>query len=117
MIYRRLTNYGDYSFGRNMQNFIGQKEAIAQAIKTRLLLFKEEWWEDRNEGLPMFQSILAQPGGEERRNAVDLLVRDRITGTIGITGILEFESSIVDRRYNADCKALTIDNEVAEVSM
>ena len=45
MKYRKLTSTGDYSFGNNMNDFVEGSEAIAQAIKTRVLLFYREWWE------------------------------------------------------------------------
>ena len=50
MICRRLDENHDYCFGRGfgdyLQDVSGNPEAIAQSIKTRLLLFLGEWWKD-----------------------------------------------------------------------
>lgn len=43
MKYRKLDNTGDYSFGSGLTDFVENKEAIAQAIKTKILLFYGEW--------------------------------------------------------------------------
>ena len=58
MKYRKLDNNGDYSFGSGFSDFVYDKNAIAQAIKTKILLFYGEWWEQIDDGIPMFQSIL-----------------------------------------------------------
>ena len=54
MIYRMLDADGDYVFGRSKHAYLEGVEAVAQAIKTRLLLLYAEWWEDREDGLPLF---------------------------------------------------------------
>ena len=36
-------------------------EQVAQRVKTRLLVFKEEWFLDQREGMPWFQDILTKP--------------------------------------------------------
>ena len=74
--YRRLIN-GDYSFGRNNGDFLTGIDAVSQAIRTRLLLLKGEWWEDTEQGLPLFQSIL----GQYETQPIDLLVQDTISNT------------------------------------
>ncbi len=38
MIYRRIDANGDYTFGQGKFNFVSGTEAVAQAIKTNLLL-------------------------------------------------------------------------------
>lgn len=46
MIYRRLSKDWDYTFGNGTSNYIKGAEAVAQAIKSRLLLLYGEWWEE-----------------------------------------------------------------------
>lgn len=56
-------------------------EAVEQAIKTRILLFEGEWWENLNEGTPMFQEIIgarATPNGQQIMAAA---LAARIAGT------------------------------------
>ena len=99
MLNRRLDENWDYCFGRGRQNYISGLEAVVQAIKTRLQLLKEEWWEDQNDGLPLWQEILGSSGSEGHRAAVDIIIRDRISGTTGVLEVTEFESQYQDRQY------------------
>lgn len=108
MIYRRLDNNGDYSFGNNLQNFVLSAEAVGQAIKTRLLLLQGEWWEDTSQGLPLFQNILGQPGTSENLASADLLIKDIIANTPNVTGISDFKSTYKNRKYGFICKVDTI---------
>lgn len=117
--YRKLTDNGDYTFGRGEQNFITNAEAVAQAIKTRLALLKNEWWENTSDGLPLFQNILGVRGTQENKKSADLLIQERIAETTGVKGIKNFES-IIDgktRRYTLSCVVETVygDTSVGEV--
>ena len=76
--YRRLTSTGDYSFGSGGNNYASGNEAVAQAIKTKLLLFYGEWWENLGEGIPMFQSVLGQTNPETIKSSLSMLVEQRI---------------------------------------
>jgi hypothetical protein len=91
MIYRRLDSSGDYTFGQSKQNFLNDINAVAQAILTRLRLLKGEWWEDTEDGLPLFQQILGARGTNKK--VVDSLIRLRILDTIGVTGIETYDST------------------------
>jgi hypothetical protein len=62
-------------------------QAVQQAIKTRILLLEGEWWEDLNEGTPMFQEILgarATPNGQE---IMSQALAARISGTPYVTAV------------------------------
>ena len=76
-------------------------EAVAQAIKTRLLLLYSEWWEDREDGLQLFEKILASSGSPSNVQAVDFLFKERISGTKGVLSILGYDSNFNDdtRKY------------------
>ncbi len=92
MIYRMLDSDGDYVFGRGKHAYLEGIDAVAQAIKTRLLLLYAEWWEDREDGLPLWEQILAAPGSQDSINAVDLIFKERIEGTTGVLSLLGYES-------------------------
>lgn len=107
MIHRRLDNNSDYSFGRGKQDFLIGSDAVGQAIRTRLLLLKEEWWEDQSDGTPLFQSILGVPGTSEFLEAADLIVRERISSTENVTEIIDFTSNYGSRAYSIKCTVNT----------
>lgn len=92
MIYRMLDSDGDYVFGRGKHAYLEGIDAVAQAIKTRLLLLYAEWWEDREDGLPLWEQILTAPGSQDSLTAVDLIFKERIEGTTGVLSLLGYES-------------------------
>ncbi|EKQ56261.1 MULTISPECIES: hypothetical protein [unclassified Clostridium] len=109
MKYRILDTNGDYSFGKGQQNLTYGTFAVKQAIQTKLGLLKGEWWENKELGLPLFQSILGQIGVKDNISIVDTLIKKQIIGTIDVTGIESF-SSIYDsanRSYLFTCKVNT----------
>ncbi len=106
MKYRALDEKEDYSFGTN--KFYTKVEAVAQAILTRMRLLYGEWWENTEDGLPLFEKILGTFGGAENKNAVDLIISERILGTEGVTEIISFESTFLNRIYSAQCVVNTV---------
>ncbi len=102
MKYRKLNN-GDYTFGGNANDFISGTLAVSQVIKTNLLLLYGEWWEAIDQGLPLFQNILGQPGSPENVQAIDLLVQANISNAPGVISIKEFKSTYIERRYALTC--------------
>ena len=75
MLHRRLDEDWDYVFGHGKADYLTGREAVGQAVKTRLLLLYGEWWEDLQDGLPLFEKILASPGSEQNLQAVDVILR------------------------------------------
>lgn len=117
MKYRKLNN-GDYSFGRNADDFVSDVDAVSQAIRTNLLLLLGEWWEDTDKGLPLFQNIVGAAGTPDSQQAADLIVQGAITGTPGVTSIKEFSSSYANRTYSLQCRVDTVYGEASlEVSL
>lgn len=100
MIYRRLDKNWDYTFGHGKADYLSEKEAVAQAIKTRLYLLYKEWWEDLEDGLPLFERILGASGSKENVEAIDIIYRDRIEKTKGVLAVTKYESE-----FNAHTRA------------
>ena len=115
MIYRREDKDGDYILGSGNNEFLSGSEAVAQAITTSLKLLKGEWWEDVNNGLPLWQSILGQPGSEVNKISVDNIIKSRIletnlNGTKLVSSIDEYSGSYDSslRKYTFEAKITTI---------
>jgi hypothetical protein len=119
MIYRRLDVNDDYILGSGQQTFVSGADAVRQAIYTRLKLLLEEWWEDNEDGLPLFQSILGARVNSQQ--AIDVIIRNRIQGTADVTDVYDFISSFdtQTRAYRFQCQVdtvygeLTLDQEVS----
>lgn len=107
MRYRALSPEGDFTFGRGSGNFlVNSPEAVAQAVRTRLLLLRGEWFLDTTEGTPYAAEIL----GTNTRATYDEAIRERILDTQGVTEILDY-SSAVDGSTRGLSVSVTIDTE------
>lgn len=116
MKYRKLTNTGDYTFGTN-NNFLDGIEAVGQKIKTSLLLFSGEWWEDLNLGIPMFQSILGQVNTTNVANALKNLIEKKLLGFEEVTSLKDIQINIEGRNIQLTVKAIVGEEEIeVEVS-
>jgi len=112
MRYRRLIN-GEPQFGQGRQDFLQGIYAVGQAIETRLKLYTGEWWEDLNDGLPLWTQIMGKTGSNtERFNAI---ITNRILGTklnntklissmISVTSV--WDSSLRKYTYNGKAKSI-----------
>jgi hypothetical protein len=107
---RRLDASHDPSFGKGQGDFLHDIDAVAQIIKTRLLLFKGEWWEDTNSGLPLWQSILGVSGATRNRQAIEHIIQKRIRETPHVTSVLSV-SSTYDPSTRAYSFTATVDTK------
>jgi hypothetical protein len=110
MKYRKLDENYDYVFGRNDLDFINDINAVTQAIRTRVLLLRGEWWEDVEDGLPLFQSILEQRVTENGLLAADTAIMEAIMSTIGVTQIMSYKGEYdkKSRSYHAQAEIMTV---------
>ena len=100
MRYRKLTSTGDYSFGNGQQDFYRDvPDAVAQAVKTRLLLWLGEWFLDIEEGTPYLQGIL----GKHSIDQANAVIQDRILSTQGVVNFTNYVSTL-----NPDSRALLV---------
>ena len=91
MRYRKLDADGDYSFGaRRGRLFRDSPDTVAQAVKTRLMLLRGEWFLDSTEGMPWQGEVL----GKQPRASYDWAIRQRMLGTPGVTGISDYASRL-----------------------
>lgn len=65
---------------RAMIRLVNSPEAVAQAIKTRFLLWYGQWFLDTTEGTPWIQSVL----GKQKPDTYNLAIRKRILETQGL---------------------------------
>lgn len=100
MRYRKLTPEGDYALGGRQAFLVNSPETVAQAVLTRLRLWRGEWFIDVRDGTPYLQEIL----GKRRlgRNP-DAAIRERILGTEGVREILTYEST-----YDGNTRRLSV---------
>ena len=87
---RALDANGDMSFGHGQADFlINSPEAVAQVVRTRLLLLQGEWFLDVTDGLAFSTAI----AGYNTRPTYDLAIRERILETQGVLAIESYSSA------------------------
>lgn len=91
MRYRREDDDGDYTFGQGDDTWlINSPETVAQAVKTRFLLWYGQWFLDTTEGTPWIQSVL----GKQKPETYNLAIRQRILETQGVNSIKSFDTTL-----------------------
>ena len=99
MLYRQLDSNGDYQLGAFLSN---TPATVAQAVQTRLLLWRGEWFLDVTDGTPYMQDILGHGTN------YDLEIQDRILSTPGVLEITKYSSSVVNRALKVTCTLNTV---------
>lgn len=107
--YRALDADGEPQFGQGQANFLADVPAVGQCIRTTLLLFQGEWWENRLSGTPWWQRILGISGAG-RPGVIDLILQERILSVPFVTGMQNVQSFFnpVDRSFKYYSEALTL---------
>jgi hypothetical protein len=87
---RRLDNEEDWSFGRGLNSYANNSEAIAQCVKTRLLSLHNDWFLNRDDGVKWFNYLCKKP--DLRTMEVEL--KSTVLNTYGVETILNFDIKI-----------------------
>jgi hypothetical protein len=102
---RALDENWDMTFGAGSANFlINSPAAVAQCVRTRLLLFTGEWFLDVPDGTPWIGQIFGVGTAATR----DQAIKSRILGTQGVTSILNYSGTAQGRRYTVTAQIQTI---------
>lgn len=104
MKYRKLTADGDYVFGARDHFHQDTADGVAQAIRTRLLLWTGEWFLDITEGTAYADQVLGFVAQQRR----DVTVQSRIQDTLGVTELTSYSALVdADRRYTVTATVVT----------
>ena len=119
LIYRKMDSDGDYILGNNSYGFYKDVEAVAQAIQINIKLLQGVWWEDVEIGTPLFQKMLGRSMTDERKDAIDLIIKDRIMNTKDVETITSFESEfdMRTRTYTMICNISTSYGEIEDLKI
>jgi len=101
MRYRALDPLGDYTIGKPF--LVDSPEAVAQAISTRLKLWRGEWFLDTTDGTPYSGEVL----GKTMARTPEVAIKQRILGTPGVNAITAFSAL-----YDGNSRVLTINAAV-----
>lgn len=90
----------NFTFSRTQD----KSDLIIQKLKIKLLWFKEEWFLDRNYGIPYFQQIFIK--GIDL-NEIDDTFRDAIANEQGVLDLIAYSSE-----FNPSTRKLTVNSKV-----
>lgn len=94
MIVRAIDSDGDWLFGKSLNDYKSNLEAVKQNIQTRLLCFLGDCFFDITAGLDWFTFL----GGYKNELAVSLSVSSVILNTNGVTGIKQLTIGLTSIR-------------------
>lgn len=107
---RKVDAAGDMVFGGGQRSFWrDQREAPAQVVLSRLYLFEGEWFLDTTDGTAWKTRVLGKYTGDTR----DAVIRSRILGTQGVTGIAAYQSNL-DREPRLFTADVTINTQYGQ---
>ncbi len=86
MRYRPLDPNGDYTIGQPF--LVNSPQTVAQAISTRLGLWRGQWFVDTSDGTPYLTGVFGARNGTDP----DAAIQQRILGTPGVTSITQYSS-------------------------
>lgn len=110
MRYRKHTADGDYSFGRGALDFyVDEPAAVAQAVRTRLMLWRGEWFVDPTDGTPWLEEIT----GAHNQGIRDIAIKQRVLGTPGVVVITRYYSELdpTTRKFSVTMQLTTLYGE------
>lgn len=111
MRYRQQDAQGDYVFGSTAHFLADTPAAVAQAIKTRLLLLTNEWFLDTSEGTAYVPNIL----GHNTHGTRDVEIKNRILGTKGVRALVAYHSTVSPQRHMT--VTATVDTDYGQVQI
>ena len=113
MRYRQLSVTGDYTFGQGQANFyIDVPAAVAQSVKTRLLLWQGEWFLDTSVGTPWMTEVL----GAHTQSLYDMAIRTVILQTPGVISIDNYSSTLDQLKRNLSI-SMTLNTQYGTTSL
>ena len=116
IVVRQLDANNDPIYGNGKLCFLTDLNAVAQLIKTSLLLFQGELWNHLKAGLPLFQSIIAQ-GENNRQETIALLIQTVILSVEYVNSISDVQINYVaqTRKFTYSCNVQTVFGTVGVV--
>lgn len=114
MIVRRLDKNNDMLFGQGITNFAKDSEAVAQNVRTRLLLVLGEWFLNTEDGTPYLENVFIKP---EQLALVEATLKARIVETEDVLELNEFELLFDsrERTVTINAKVRTIYGDISKI--
>jgi hypothetical protein len=104
MIFRTLDADGDWEFGSGVGNYAAKDRAIGLNIATRLRSWVNDCFFDVNAGIDWLNRL----GYKNQKALLEHELKALILKSEGVTGLLNFDTVLVNRRFQATYNITTI---------
>lgn len=104
MRFRSLDINDDWNFGRGIESYVIDDNAIALDIRTSILSFFKDCWFDPNAGIDWLRLL----GSKSTQKEIELNVRGTILRTTGVTKVNSISSVFRGRRLTVSYNINTI---------
>ena len=94
MIVRALDENNDWTFGKGIQNYKRDLEALKQNLQTRILFFQRDCFYALNTGIDWYSYI----GGKNVEDQILISVKERILKTEGVIRITSLDFFLNENR-------------------
>ncbi len=104
MIFRNLTDDGDWKFGKGIQDFAKKDQAIGLNVRTRLLSWVNDCFFDQKAGIDWVNRL----GSKGQRALLELDLRRVIQQSENVTALTSFDTILNNRNFQANYAVNTI---------
>jgi len=111
---RKLDASEDIIFGHGKKDILQGNLAIAQMVKNALLMTQGDWFLDRSHGLPYFSESFLH---KVNLSLIKSLIKNTILGVQGVQSILDFTTTIDDRKRSLGINCIILTNTGETVSI
>ncbi len=104
MIFRNLDENNDWSFGKGLNNYVSQNNAVGLNIETRILSWMNDCFFDLPAGIDWSNRL----GSKNQRELLEQDLKRIILQSEDVTGINSLTTSLIDREFRASYDVSTI---------
>jgi len=116
MLVRKLDSDHDMMYGQGRSNFITAAAAVGQAVYTRLLMLRGEWFLDTEAGVPYMTDVMIKPANLA---LVESALKQVILETEGVNQIRDFSMLLnsVERSLVVTVSLLTDYDDIQNITV
>lgn len=110
MIFRNLSELGDWEFGKGIQDFTAENKAIGLNIKTRIQSWVGDCFFDMDAGIDWLNRL----GSKNQRTLLELDLKRIIIQSEGVVKLLSFDTNLNGRSFSASYSVQTIYSTITD---
>lgn len=110
MIFRNLSDLGDWQFGKGIQDFASENKAIGLNVQTRIKSWVGDCFFDSKAGIDWLNRL----GSKNQRALLELDLKRIIMQSEGVVKLLSFYTNLNGRAFSASYSVQTIYSTITD---